>query len=33
MGFFDFIFGTKKRQLEAYINNGAIILDVRTQGE
>lgn len=33
MGFFDFIFGTKKRQVEAYINNGAVILDVRTQRE
>tara|TARA_R100001369_G_scaffold88037_1_gene124035 strand:- start:326 stop:631 length:306 start_codon:yes stop_codon:yes gene_type:complete len=33
MGFLDFIFGAKKRQVEDYIENGAIILDVRTQRE
>ena len=33
MRFLDFIFGTKKRQVEEYINNGAIVLDVRTQRE
>jgi len=33
MGFFDFIFGTKRRQVLDYIDNGAIILDVRTQRE
>ncbi|WP_452225264.1 rhodanese-like domain-containing protein [Lacinutrix chionoecetis] len=33
MGFLDFIFGAKKRQVETYLNNGAIILDVRTQRE
>ncbi|MFT5847901.1 MAG: rhodanese-related sulfurtransferase [Psychroserpens sp.] len=33
MGFLNFIFGTKKRQVEEYINNGAVILDVRTQRE
>ena len=33
MGFLDFIFGAKKRQVEEYLKNGAVILDVRTQGE
>lgn len=33
MGFFDFIFGTKSRQLKDYLDSGAIILDVRTQRE
>jgi phage shock protein E len=33
MGFLSFIFGGKKRQVEEYINKGAIILDVRTQRE
>ncbi|MFC0602975.1 rhodanese-like domain-containing protein [Winogradskyella pulchriflava] len=33
MGFLDFIFGTKKRQVESYIKNGAVILDVRSQRE
>lgn len=33
MGLFDFIFGTKKRQVEDFLKNGAIILDVRTQRE
>lgn len=33
MGFFDFILGAKKHQVEAYLKNGAIILDVRTQRE
>ena len=33
MGFLDFIFGAKKRQVEDYIKNGAIILDVRSQRE
>lgn len=33
MGFLSFIFGAKKRQVEEYINKGAIILDVRTQRE
>ncbi|APX99415.1 rhodanese-like domain-containing protein [Lacinutrix venerupis] len=33
MGFLDFIFGAKKRQVETYLNNGAVILDVRTQRE
>ena len=33
MGFLDFIFGAKKRQVEEYIKNGAIILDVRSQSE
>ncbi|MBR9913886.1 MAG: rhodanese-like domain-containing protein [Algicola sp.] len=33
MGFFDFIFGTKKRQVMSYLKNNALILDVRTQRE
>jgi rhodanese-related sulfurtransferase len=33
MGLLDFIFGAKKRQVEGYIKNGALILDVRTQRE
>lgn len=33
MGLLDFIFGTKKREVERYLENGAIILDVRTQRE
>ena len=33
MGLLDFIFGAKKRQVEDYLKNGALILDVRTQRE
>jgi len=33
MGLLDFIFGAKKRQVEFFLENGAIILDVRTQRE
>lgn len=33
MGFLDFIFGAKKRQVEMYLKNEAVILDVRTQRE
>ncbi|WP_044403030.1 rhodanese-like domain-containing protein [Lacinutrix sp. Hel_I_90] len=33
MGFLEFIFGTKKRQVQEFLDNGAIILDVRTQRE
>lgn len=33
MGFFDFIFGTKKRKVDDYLENGALILDVRSQRE
>lgn len=33
MGFLDFIFGAKKRQVEDYIENRAVILDVRSQRE
>lgn len=33
MGILSFIFGAKKRQVEEYINNSAVILDVRTQRE
>ncbi|MEH6535404.1 MAG: rhodanese-like domain-containing protein [Psychroserpens sp.] len=33
MGFLSFIFGAKKRQVAYYIEQGALILDVRTQRE
>jgi rhodanese-related sulfurtransferase len=33
MGILDFIFSTKKRQVEEFLKNGAVILDVRTQRE
>ena len=33
MGIFDFIFGTKKRQVQELLDQNAIILDVRTKGE
>lgn len=33
MGFLDFIFGAKNRQVKDYLDSGAIILDVRTQRE
>ena len=33
MGFFDFIFGAKKQQVDDYIKNGAVIIDVRSQRE
>lgn len=33
MGFLDFIFGSKKRQVEEFLENGAVILDVRSQRE
>ncbi|TYB75802.1 rhodanese-like domain-containing protein [Bizionia myxarmorum] len=33
MGILDFIFGAKKRQVQMYLDNGATILDVRTQSE
>ncbi|WP_299125135.1 rhodanese-like domain-containing protein [uncultured Winogradskyella sp.] len=33
MGFLDFIFGAKKHRVEDYIENGAIILDVRSRRE
>lgn len=33
MGFFDFIFGTKKRKVEDYLENSALILDVRSPRE
>jgi len=33
MGFINFIFGSKKRQVEGYLKKGAIILDVRTKKE
>ncbi|MFP4846961.1 rhodanese-like domain-containing protein [Winogradskyella sp. PE311] len=33
MGFFDFIFGAKKQQVDDYIKSGAVIIDVRSQRE
>ncbi len=33
MGFLDFILGVKKRKVESYLKNGALILDVRTKRE
>ncbi|MEO6347287.1 MAG: rhodanese-like domain-containing protein [Aquaticitalea sp.] len=33
MGFFDFIFGSKQLQVKELLDQGAIILDVRTQRE
>jgi len=33
MGLIEFIFGAKKRQIERYLDKGALILDVRTQRE
>ncbi|NJX16787.1 rhodanese-like domain-containing protein [Tamlana crocina] len=33
MGFLDFIFGTKKRHVKQYLEQGAVILDVRSQKE
>ena len=33
MGFLSFIFGAKKRQVDLYLKNGAVILDIRTQRE
>ncbi|WP_430467466.1 rhodanese-like domain-containing protein [Winogradskyella ouciana] len=33
MGFLDFIFGAKKRRVEEFLENGAVILDVRSQRE
>lgn len=33
MGFLEFIFGAKKRQVERYLKNDALILDVRTERE
>lgn len=33
MGFLDFIFGAKKRHVKQYLDQGAVILDVRSQNE
>ncbi|ALJ06096.1 sulfurtransferase [Pseudalgibacter alginicilyticus] len=33
MGFWDFIFGAKKRQIQLFLENDAVILDVRTKKE
>ena len=33
MGLLDFLFGNKKKQINNYLNKGAIILDVRTVKE
>lgn len=33
MGFLNFLFGAKKKQIQYFMENDAIILDVRTKGE
>ena len=33
MGILDFIFGTRKRQIKEFLDQGAVILDVRSQSE
>lgn len=33
MGFLDFIFGAKKREVQSFLDNNAVILDVRSQRE
>ena len=33
MGFLDFLFGAKKKQIQYFLENGAVILDVRTKKE
>jgi len=33
MGFFDFLFGSNRNQLKKFIDNGAVVLDVRTKRE
>ena len=33
MGFLDFILGSKKRQVQRYLDKGAVILDVRSKKE
>lgn len=33
MGLVDFLFGGKKRRIKAFLNNDAVIVDVRTQKE
>jgi len=33
MGFLKFIFGAKKQEVQNYLNNDAVILDVRTRRE
>ena len=33
MGFLDFLFGAKNKQIQYFIENGAIVLDVRTESE
>ncbi len=33
MGFLSFIFGNNKKQVEDYLKNGAVIIDVRTKKE
>lgn len=33
MGFFEFLFGAKKKQIQYFLENDAVILDVRTQRE
>lgn len=33
MGFFDFLFGVRKRELQDFLDKGAVVLDVRTKRE
>jgi phage shock protein E len=33
MGFFDFLFGARKRQVQLFLENDATVLDVRTKKE
>ena len=33
MGLFSFLFGNKSDQIREYLDKGAVLLDVRTQGE
>lgn len=33
MGFFDFLFKNKQKMVDDFISRGAVIIDVRTQGE
>ena len=33
MGIFDFLFGNRKKQIQEFVDKGAIILDVRTKSE
>ena len=33
MGIFDFLFGNRKKQIQEFVDKGAIIIDVRTKSE